>query len=47
MRLDRTFREQIAELDLTMSDFDYMSFSVIQIRRSKHRLSSMSLNVED
>ena len=27
MRLDMTFREQIAELDLTMSDFDYMSFS--------------------
>ena len=27
MRLARTFREQIAELDLTMSDFDYMSFS--------------------
>ncbi len=27
MRLDQTFQEQIAKLDLTMSDFDYMSFS--------------------
>ncbi len=27
MRLDRTFKEQIAKLNLTMSDFDYLSFS--------------------
>ncbi len=27
MRLDTTFREQIAALDLSMRDFDYMSFS--------------------
>ena len=27
MRLDQTFKEQIAQLELTMSDFDYMSFS--------------------
>ena len=27
MRLDKTFQEQIAEIGLSMSDFDYMSFS--------------------
>lgn len=27
MRLDKTFKEQLAELGLSMSDFDYLSFS--------------------